>query len=66
MRIFFTFVVPAAFTAYLPTLVILGKPGGDVAEPTWAWWLPMAAAWVWGVALLSWRFGVRHYQGAGG
>jgi len=66
VRIFFTFIVPAAFTAYLPTLVILGEPGGDFADPALAWWLPVAAAWVWGVALLSWRFGVRHYEGAGG
>ena len=66
VRIFFTFVVPAAFTAYLPTLVILGLPGGDAASPSMAWWLPVAAAWVWGVALLAWGRGVRHYQGAGG
>lgn len=66
VRIFFTFVVPAAFTAYLPTLVILGLPGGDFADPALAWWLPVAAAWVWLVALVTWRFGVRHYQGAGG
>ena len=66
VRIFFTFVVPAAFTAYLPTLVILGLPGGDFADPALAWWLPVAAAWVWVVALVTWRGGVRHYQGAGG
>ena len=64
VRIFFTFVVPAAFTAYLPTLVILGLPGGDFADPALAWWLPVAAAWVWLVALVTWRFGVRRYQGA--
>ncbi len=66
VRIFFTFVVPAAFTAYLPTLVILGLPGGDFADPGLAWWLPVAAVWVWVLALLTWRDGIRHYESAGG
>ena len=34
VRLFFAFVVPASFTAYLPTLAILGLPGPP--------WLPLA------------------------
>ena len=44
----------------------LWLPGPELF-PTWlAWFTPLAALWIWGVALLSWRIGVRHYQGGGG
>lgn len=66
LKVFFTFVVPAAFVAYLPALVILGLPGGDLL-PSWlGWFAPAAAAAAWAVALGLWRLGTRHYQGAGG
>lgn len=66
LRGFFTFVVPATFVGYLPTLVLLDRtpPGGLPAGLGWA--SPLAAALVWGVAMLVWRRGVRHYTGAGG
>lgn len=65
MRVLFTFVVPAAFVAYLPTLVLLDLPG-PVGLPQWlGWCTPLAAAAIWGVALTAWRAGVRHYTGAG-
>ncbi|ACQ81396.1 protein of unknown function DUF990 [Beutenbergia cavernae DSM 12333] len=65
MRVLFTFVVPAAFTAYLPTLALLGLPG-PFGTPSWLGWLtPLAAIGIWGVALLAWRAGLRHYTGAG-
>lgn len=65
MRVLFTFVVPAAFVAYLPTLVLLDQPGPP-GLPQWlGWCTPLAAAAIWGVALLAWRAGVRHYTGAG-
>lgn len=63
---FFTFVVPAAFTAYLPALALLGKddPGG---LPGWLPWAsPLAALVAAGLAALCWRSGIRHYVGAGG
>jgi ABC-2 type transport system permease protein len=63
---FFTFVVPAAFTAYLPVVAILGR---DVpfGLPSWLPWLtPLAAAWAVLASGLTWRAGVRHYTGAGG
>jgi ABC-2 type transport system permease protein len=63
---FFTFVVPAAFTGYLPALAILGRPepGG---LPDWLpWTAPLVALGAAALAGLLWRAGVRHYVGAGG
>jgi ABC-2 type transport system permease protein len=35
--------------------------------PGWlGWCAPLAAVWAWTLALLTWRAGVRHYQGGGG
>jgi len=63
---FFTFVVPAAFTAYLPALAILGR-ADTTGLPGWLSWVtPLAAAWAVAGAGLCWRAGVRHYVGAGG
>lgn len=65
LRVLFTFVVPAAFTAYLPTLLLLGLDGPSWT-PAWLGWLtPVAALAVWGAAMLLWRAGLRHYTGAG-
>ena len=66
LRSFFTFVVPAAFTAYLPALVLVDQ-AGPPGLPSWlGWFSPLAALLVWGVALLAWRTGIRKYTGAGG
>ncbi len=66
LRILWTFVIPTAFVAYLPTIAILDLPG-DTLAPTWlAWFTPVAALLAWVVAGLCWRAGTRHYQGAGG
>lgn len=66
LKVVFGFFFPMAFTGYLPALRLLGLPGPELF-PTWlAWFTPLAALWIWGVALLSWRIGVRHYQGGGG
>ncbi len=65
MRVLFTFVVPAGFVAYLPTLVLLDEPG-PAGLPQWlGWCTPLAAIGIWCVALLGWRAGLRHYTGAG-
>ena len=64
----FTFVVPAAFVAYLPVLTLLDIPGtlpGGISGTVLGWCSPIAAAAVWTVALLGWRAGLRHYTGAG-
>jgi ABC-2 type transport system permease protein len=66
VRVLFTFVVPATVTAYLPALLVLGLPG-PAWLPAWLGWAaPLFAVWIWLVALLAWRVGVRRYTGAGG
>jgi ABC-2 type transport system permease protein len=66
LKLLFGYLVPVAFTGYLPTLALLGLPG-PFGLPTWfAWLLPVAACWVWGIAFALWRSGTRHYQGGGG
>lgn len=65
LRRFFTFVVPAAFVAYLPTLALLGRPDAT-GLPSWLSWCALPAA---GLAAAAagwiWRVGLRHYVGAG-
>jgi ABC-2 type transport system permease protein len=66
VRLLFAFVVPAAFTAYLPALAILGLPGPPWL-PSWlGWCTPVVGVVAWTGALLVWRQGLRHYTGAGG
>ncbi|WP_232524792.1 ABC transporter permease [Nocardioides mangrovicus] len=66
LQALFGFLFPMAFTGYLPTVAVLGL-SGPAWLPAWlAWCTPLAAGWVWLLALGSWRLGVRHYQGAGG
>ncbi|MEO3937929.1 ABC-2 family transporter protein [Dermatophilaceae bacterium Soc4.6] len=66
LKVTFGYLVPVVFTAYLPTLRILDLPGPSLL-PSWlAWLTPVAAVWVWGVAVLLWRDGLRHYQSGGG
>ena len=66
LKAVFVFLFPMAFTAYLPTVTLLGLPGNEWL-PSWlGWCAPLAALWTWAMALLAWRIGVRHYQGGGG
>lgn len=63
---FFTFVIPAAFTGYLPALALLGMPDPS-GLPGWLPWAsPLAAIAAAAAAGLVWRSGIRHYVGAGG
>ena len=65
VRRFFTFLVPVAFVAYLPSLALLGRPD-PLGLPGWLSWsaVPVAVvAWIASVAV--WRTGLRHYVGAG-
>jgi viologen exporter family transport system permease protein len=66
LRVLFTFVVPAAFTAYLPALALMDRAGPGWLPAWLGWCTPLAAAGSWGVALLAWRAGLRHHTGAGG
>ncbi|MCL9760221.1 ABC transporter permease [Frankia sp. AiPa1] len=66
LKAVFGFAVPMAFAGFLPTLRLLGLPGA-AWFPTWLGWCgPLAALWAWGMALLFWRWGVRHYRSGGG
>ncbi|MEW5988101.1 MAG: ABC-2 family transporter protein, partial [Chloroflexota bacterium] len=65
LRRFFTFVVPAIFLNYYPALYFLDKPdplGLPAVAPFLA---PVVGLGVLTLALLFWRFGVRHYQSTG-
>jgi ABC-2 type transport system permease protein len=66
LKLVFGFFFPMAFTAYLPAVMILGLPGPDWLPAWLGWCAPAAAVWAWLMALLCWRWGVRHYQGGGG
>ena len=62
----FGFFFPMAFTGFLPALWLLGAEA-PLGLPDWiGWCAPVAAVWTWAMALMSWRWGVRHYQGGGG
>jgi ABC-2 type transport system permease protein len=66
LRVLFTFVFPVTVTAYLPCLLLLDLPG-PAWLPAWlGWFAPLFALWIWLLAALAWRQGVRHYTGAGG
>lgn len=66
MRVLFTFVIPATLTGYLPALLIMGLPGPQWL-PSWLGWLaPLFGVWIWLLASLTWRAGIRKYTGAGG
>jgi ABC-2 type transport system permease protein len=64
-RRFFTFVVPLGCISYFPALAILGieDPLGTV--PLVQWLSPLAGYAFFGVALLAWRSGIRHYTSTG-
>jgi ABC-2 type transport system permease protein len=66
MRVLFTFVVPATVASYLPSLLIMGLPGPPWLPAWLGWWAPLFAVWIWSLALLAWRTGLRRYSGAGG
>lgn len=66
LKVVFGFFFPMAFTAYLPVVTLLGLPGPEWMPGWLGWCTPVAALWAWALALLTWRAGVRHYQGGGG
>ena len=68
LLVVFGFFFPMAFTAYLPVVTLLDLDGAQqLGLPDWiGWTAPLAVVWAWALAALSWRLGVRHYQGGGG
>jgi ABC-2 type transport system permease protein len=65
LRQFFTYIIPAIFLVYYPTLFFLGKPD-PLNMPGFAPFLsPLVGLGVLAAALLFWEFGLRHYQSTG-
>lgn len=62
---FFTYVIPFVFMNYYPALYILDKPDPLNFPPIAPFLAPLAAVLMLAVALLFWRFGIRHYQSTG-
>lgn len=63
-RAFFTYVIPLAFVAYAPSLVILDRP--LTSTDAWlAWASPLVGVLFLAVTLRLWRVGVRHYRSTG-
>lgn len=66
LLVVFGAIFPVAFAAYLPVVTLLGTPG-VAGLPAWlGWCAPVAACWAVVVAAVCWRWGLRHYRGAGG
>jgi len=64
-RRFFTFVVPLGCISYFPAVAILGIDD-PLGSPRVAQWLsPLAGYLFFGVSLLAWRSGIRHYTSTG-
>jgi ABC-2 type transport system permease protein len=65
LRWLFTYLIPAIFLTYYPTLWLLGLPD-PFAMPEWVVGLaPVVGLAVFMLALLAFRFGLKHYQGTG-
>jgi ABC-2 type transport system permease protein len=65
LRGFFTFIVPAIFLNYYPSLYILGK-GDPYGVPAWApFAAPVVGVGMFLLAIGFWRFGIRNYQSTG-
>ena len=65
MRKFFTFILPAIFINYYPALFFLEKPDPLGLPEFSAFLSPLAGLSVFGISLLFWRYGLRHYQSTG-
>lgn len=65
MRSFFTYIIPAIFISYYPSLFFLDKP--DPFNMPWftPFLSPLVGAGVLGLSLIFWRFGIRYYQSSG-
>jgi ABC-2 type transport system permease protein len=62
---FFTFVIPLAMVTYFPILAILDIPDPLGSTRTLQVVAPLAGFVFFGVTLLAWRVGVRHYTSTG-
>ncbi|MDE6053648.1 MAG: ABC-2 family transporter protein [Lachnospiraceae bacterium] len=60
MLLFTTFIIPYALIQYYPILYILDRRSSILYM-----FLPLAACWFLILAILLWKFGVRHYKSSG-
>ena len=65
LRRFLAFVVPAAFVAYYPCVLILGKPDPVAGLPWLGLLSPAVAVATLAAGRLVWHLGVRHYRSTG-
>ncbi|MGL4609261.1 MAG: ABC transporter permease [Trueperaceae bacterium] len=65
LRRIFTFIVPAIFLNYYPALYFLNKPDPFNFPYVAHFLAPFAGLFVFGIALLFWRFALKHYQSTG-
>jgi ABC-2 type transport system permease protein len=65
LRRFYTFVIPAIFLNYYPTLYFLDKPDPFQMPALAPFLAPLVGFGMLGVALAGWRYGIRYYQGTG-
>jgi len=66
LRGVFTFVLPVAFVAYLPVLVLLGKASAHGAGYWLAHLSPAVGLLLFLLAKRLWNWNLNHYQSAGG
>ena len=65
LRDFFSFILPAIFLNYYPALYILGKPDPLHFPAISPYLAPLAGFGILELALLFWKYGIRHYQSTG-
>jgi ABC-2 type transport system permease protein len=65
MRKFFTYIVPAIFINYYPALYVLNKPDPLGMPGYAAFFSPLVGLFVFGVSMIFWQFGLKHYQSTG-
>jgi ABC-2 type transport system permease protein len=65
MRKFFTYIIPAIFINYYPALYILNKPDPLGMPGYAAFFSPLVSMFVFGVSMIFWQFGLKHYQSTG-
>lgn len=65
LRHFFTAVIPLACVAYFPIVAVLGHPDPLGTAVVWQCLSPTVGFLFFGLSLLVWRMGVRHYSSTG-
>ena len=64
LQVFLTFVLPWAFVGFFPVQYFLGKDD-LLFHPMFQFLTPAVGAFLFGLALITWRLGIRRYQSTG-